>query len=644
MARRNQVSCGKALLALLCCALVVSGSVHAENVDFQSDKWNQQDAQIVRHMGRSCLIGTAYLQDVLFQNGVIEVDVAVSGERSYPGVIFRMQSEENYERVYLRPHRAGLYPDAIQYTPVFNNVEAWQLYNGTGYTAAADIPPNQWLHIKIEVRDSRARIYLNNSQTPVLEISDLKHGISEGTIGLLAPKNQSAFFSNFQYHADDSLQFDLPSEAQIPEGVITNWEISKAFNAEKIDLKTGMYPRFYTIFSAGWREVTSEASGLVNVSRYARRSGQAPDCILARKIFRSADKKDINLSFGYSDEASVFLNGKKLFYGNSAYRYRDPSFLGIVGYYDTVCLPLEKGLNEIFLVVKERFGGWGFMCQTDALLDEPVKQHERLSKLWETPPQFLTPESVQYDPDRDILYVSNFDNRYNASATSEDQYTGYISKIKLNGEIEQLKWVSGLHAPCGLGIYHDKLYTVERNNLTEIDIETGKIENRYPVPGADFMNDLVIDSDGNIFISDTSPSSPGDSRIYRCKDGKVDVWMDGIGISRANGLFIHDGKLLVGNSGDGCLKSVDLRDKRITTVTSLGAGTIDGIRVDAAGNYLVSHWEGRTYVVSPEGDVTQILDTMGEGLNSADFEFIMDKKLLIIPTFTGNKVVAYRLM
>ncbi len=641
---RKLSALGFVLLLLVYYTSAVVSPARAETIDFQSDQWIKEDADVVQHLERPSLTGVAYLRDVPFTNGVIEVDIAMDGSRSYPGIIFRMQSDENFERLYLRPHRAGLYPDAIQYTPVFNGVEAWQLYSGDGFTSGAVIPPNQWIHVKLEVMGSQARIYLNGGDQPALRIHHLKHGISEGTIGLMGPKNSSAYFSNFQYRLDDNLVFEEPPKIETPKGMITEWEISKAFNAARVDLKTGPYPRFYTIFAAGWHAITSEASGLVNVSRYAKRSGRDPDCVLARKIFYSPDRREILLSFGYSDEVSVFLNNKKVFYGNSAYRYRDPSFVGIVGLFDTVYLPLEKGLNEIFLIVKESFGGWGFICQTDAELAEPVKKHERLSKVWETAPDFLTPESVLYDPKRDVLYVSSFDNRYNASATGEEQYTGYISKMSVNGVIEELKWVSKLHAPCGLGIYKDRLYTVERNNLTEIDIASGKIVKRYPIEGADFMNDLVIDDDGTIYITDTSPSAHAASRIYRFKNGEVEVWTDSDEINRANGLFLHEDKLLVGNTGDGCLKSVELANKHISTIACLGAGVVDGIRVDNDGNYLVSHWEGQTYIVTPQGDVTEILDTMAEGLNDADFEFIKEKNLLIIPTFVGNKVVAYRLM
>jgi len=68
------------------------------------------------------------------------------------------------------------------------------------------------------------------------------------------------------------------------------------------------------------------------------------------------------LHLGYSDEVSVFLNGKILWRGRSAQGFRDPAFLGIAdAENDAVYLPLKKGKNELVLAVSELGGGWGFI-------------------------------------------------------------------------------------------------------------------------------------------------------------------------------------------------------------------------------------------------------------------------------------------
>lgn len=108
-------------------------------------------------------------------------------------------------------------------------------------------------------------------------------------------------------------------------------------------------------------------------------------------------------------------------------------------------------------------------------------------------------------------------------------------------------------------------------------------------------------------------------------------------------MYVDGDRLLIGNSGDGFLKAADLETKRIEKIVSLGAGVIDGIRVDGEGDYIVSQWQGRVYVVSPGGEVVEVLDTGLDRINSADFEYIPKSRLVVIPTFSENRVMAYRL-
>src|SRR5258705_12968864 len=70
------------------------------------------------------------------------------------------------------------------------------------------------------------------------------------------------------------------------------------------------------------------------------------------------------LAIGYSDDVSVFLNGKILYRGRSAQNFRDPAFLGIMNpENDALYIPLKKGANELILAVSELGGGWGFICR-----------------------------------------------------------------------------------------------------------------------------------------------------------------------------------------------------------------------------------------------------------------------------------------
>jgi hypothetical protein len=65
--------------------------------------------------------------------------------------------------------------------------------------------------------------------------------------------------------------------------------------------------------------------------------------------------------------------------------------------------------------------------------------------------------------------------------------------------------------------------------------------------------------------------------------------------------------------------------------------------VDSHGNYLVSHWEGQLYRISPDGRVLEILDALPEGWNTADFEYLPEEGILLIPTFLDNRVRAIQI-
>jgi hypothetical protein len=90
--------------------------------------------------------------------------------------------------------------------------------------------------------------------------------------------------------------------------------------------------------------------------------------VYARTIIDSDRDRVKKLSIGYSDDVSVFLNGKILYRGRSAQGFRDPGFLGIVNpENDAVYLHLKKGSNELLLALSELGGGWGFICRLEEL-------------------------------------------------------------------------------------------------------------------------------------------------------------------------------------------------------------------------------------------------------------------------------------
>jgi sugar lactone lactonase YvrE len=243
------------------------------------------------------------------------------------------------------------------------------------------------------------------------------------------------------------------------------------------------------------------------------------------------------------------------------------------------------------------------------------------------------PESVLYHESENILYVSNINGR-----PTQKNGQGFVSKVFLDGKIKRLKWATGLNAPKGSAIYGDRFYVSDIDVLVEIDLKTGKILARYPAAGAKFLNDVAADASGNIYVTDMSSEN---SVIYKLTQGQMTAWAKGKEILKPNGLYMEKKRLVVGNSGDGSLKSINLADRKINTLARVGSG-IDGLRSDGKGNYFISDWKGKTSLVTASGEIIVLMDTTTSKINSADLEYIKSQRLLLIPTFFDNRVVAYR--
>jgi hypothetical protein len=470
--------------------------------------------------------------------------------------------------------------------------------------------------------------------TPALEVPYLEGPATRGGLALAGPTDGSAYFSNFRYDAEAEVTLDPAPARVMPEGAMRTWEVSQAIPPERV--RRGSYPDDFALFRTDWQTVEADVRGLVDIADRTARQNQEGDLVLARHVFQSPEDRNLDLDLGYSDEIDLFFNGRRVFSGRSRYQGRDPSFLGVLGLHDQVPVRARKGLNEVLVMVTEYFGGWGFMIQ--GVGAEPAAtDHGAIEEVWETGEVFLTPESVLEDPARDVLYVSSFD----AGFAQKPEPSGFISRVSPDGEVLDLRWVEGLNAPAGMATWRDTLFVAERAHLVSIDLATGTVAKRREIPGAVFPNDVAVDGSGTVYISDTRPGNPEDSRIIRFRDGVFDIFVEH-GINRANALWIEGGWLYVGNSGDGMLKRVELATGRTEDVVSLGAGIIDGIRRGRDGDLLVSHWAGRIYRITPAGVVTRILDAESRGWNTADIEYIADEGLVIIPTFFDNRVRAVR--
>lgn len=354
--------------------------VQTLSVPPDSPRWEfEGQAKPDEYLGRKCLSlngGAAVIKDLEMRDGVIDVDVATPANRGFFGLQFRIGNDgKNAEWIYLRQHKSGL-ADAMQYTPVLNTGLNWQIYSGPGFIGSVDIPKEVWFHLRLEVTGAQAKFYVKDMDKPALVISDLKSGVQKGQIAL-AVLTGATYFSNFEVRATSPVSWER-RPPPMPVGTLTRWSLSPSYDALSRKLEQPLSTA--EAKSIQWQEVEAESPGFVPINRYresphprvtfandfSKRLDPQPGMkvVYARTNIRSERDQIKKLYLGYSDDVSVFLNGKILYRGRSAQNFRDPGFLGIMdAENDAIYLPLKKGENELMLAVSELGGGWGFVCR-----------------------------------------------------------------------------------------------------------------------------------------------------------------------------------------------------------------------------------------------------------------------------------------
>ena len=367
-----------AIASLLSAAVLFVGTLsHPEllpaqtiDVPFGSARWtlDAPHAAFVEHLGRPSLRlggGSALLKNVQFQDGTIEVDVSGT-TKGFAFLVFRAASANDGEDVYLRMGLSGT-ADAVQYMPMYGGLGAWKLYHGPGYTASAEFDAHAWTHLRVDVEGRRATVFVGDATVPTLVVPELKGARSIGAIGVFegtpGGSSDSVLFSNFRYTPRAPVVAPVAAAPSTSAGVIRHWSLSAAVPIDK-SATIDSLPTVVRSDRTGWLSVEAEPNGLLNFARYRAMSGKRT-LVVARTVIR-ADRAEVRrLSFGYSDDVTIFLNGRPLYTGRNGYQARHPSYLGLMTSDDAVYLPLRAGDNELLLAVAEVFGGWGLTAQLE---------------------------------------------------------------------------------------------------------------------------------------------------------------------------------------------------------------------------------------------------------------------------------------
>lgn len=256
---------------------------------------------------------------------------------------------------------------------------------------------------------------------------------------------------------------------------------------------------------------------------------------------------------------------------------------------------------------------------------------------------FSAPESVVLDEEKGELYVSNV-----AGEPTGKDGNGFLSRVSTDGEMLEAEWVTGFDAPKGLALDGSTLYVTDIDRLVAVDVSSGAISNSWQAEGAQFLNDVAVDGNGRVFVSDMAKSA-----IYVLDGDNFSVWLEDKALKHPNGLKVEDGQLIVAAWGEelqpdfsttvpGHLLAVDLESKEISAVGSgEPIGNLDGLEPDGAGNWIATDWmAGAVFSIRPDGSSERLLD-LSQG--SADLEYLEGESIAVIPMMMDGKLVAYKI-
>ncbi len=262
-----------------------------------------------------------------------------------------------------------------------------------------------------------------------------------------------------------------------------------------------------------------------------------------------------------------------------------------------------------------------------AISNKSAAQQHQLTKLWQTDTLLKTPESVLYFEKGKNLFVSNIDGD-----PWEKDGKGSIGKVGLDGKIISVDWVKGLNAPKGIGVYNNMLFVADVDNVVVIDIAKESIVKRIPIENATGLNDVSVDQKGMVYVTDSKSG-----KIYSILNNQPSLFTEGL-----NGL---NGVLAIGADvyalAAGSLYKISSDKKSVKIAEGMEPAT-DGVEQVGGDEFIVSAWNGVIYYV--KGNAVQLLlDTRNQKSNTADIGYDSKNKIVYVPTFFKNSVVAYQL-
>jgi hypothetical protein len=245
---------------------------------------------------------------------------------------------------------------------------------------------------------------------------------------------------------------------------------------------------------------------------------------------------------------------------------------------------------------------------------------------WRAAEGLVRPEAAYYDDGSRFVYVANAE--------------GFISRLDTNGTLAPARWVGGLSAPAGMRSHKGTLFVACGDHLAAIDVAKAEVTARVPVPGATALAAVAVDAAGTVYAADRPAG-----RIVAYDGRAVTVFAEGDELEHPNGLLVIGNQLFVAGAGTpatpGRVFALNLKTRQKTLLTPHPVGNLTGLERDERFNFLVGdRAAGRVYLVSPRGEVTQLLAGV---IGAAGPGFVPDRRLLLLPRPADNGLTAYDL-
>lgn len=266
-----------------------------------------------------------------------------------------------------------------------------------------------------------------------------------------------------------------------------------------------------------------------------------------------------------------------------------------------------------------------------------------------------TPESVRYDPELDVYYVSNINGN-----PSQKDGNGFIARVRADSTGVVTMLAEGgkngvtLNAPKGMALAGDTLYVADIDAVRMFNRRTGAPLGSVDLSSrkATFLNDVVRTSDGAVYVTDTGirfgptgdMTHPGVNRIFKLAGRTVTEAATGDSLANPNGIAWQasgtgGGRFLLAPFGGKDVQTWSAGQASPAALVS-GPGQYDGIEVLNDGRVLVSSWADSSVNVIQNGALHRLIGNVSA---PADIGVDTKRAVVAVPRFNDGKVEYYKI-